>query len=285
MPKLPSAARATLIAAGAVLALTGAAIGPAQAQGTLTAGYTISVARIPVGKLAWSADIGADSYDITGSGEASGIASFLASGKGTLATRGTVTDGRLSPTEFSSDITEDGGKLRQTMRLEQGNVTELTIDPPAPAADPDRVALTAAHQQGVVDPLTAWLVPAAGAGDGLGREACERTLSVFDGQKRYDLKLAFRRMDKAKADKGYQGPALVCAVTLQPIAGHRPASSTVTFLAGGRDIELWLAPVAGTRLLAPIRVQVANMLGNIVVQAVEFQATAQSPARAAITPQ
>lgn len=285
MPKLPSAARATLIAAGAVLALTGAAIGPAQAQGTLTAGYTISVARIPVGKLAWSADIGADSYDITGSGEASGIASFLASGKGTLATRGTVTDGRLSPTEFSSDITEDGGKLRQTMRLEQGNVTELTIDPPAPAADPDRVALTAAHQQGVVDPLTAWLVPAAGAGDGLGREACERTLPVFDGQKRYDLKLAFRRMDKAKADKGYQGPALVCAVTLQPIAGHRPASSTVTFLAGGRDIELWLAPVAGTRLLAPIRVQVANMLGNIVVQAVEFQATAQSPARAAIVPQ
>ena len=285
MPKLPSAARATLIAAGAVLALTGAAIGPAQAQGTLTAGYTISVARIPVGKLAWSADIGADSYDITGSGEASGIASFLASGKGTLATRGTVTDGRLSPTEFSSDITEDGGKLRQTMRLEQGNVTELTIDPPAPAADPDRVALTAAHQQGVVDPLTAWLVPAAGAGDGLGREACERTLSVFDGQKRYDLKLAFRRMDKAKADKGYQGPALVCAVTLQPIAGHRPASSTVTFLAGGPDIELWLAPVAGTRLLAPIRVQVANMLGNIVVQAVEFQATAQSPARAAIVPQ
>lgn len=285
MPKLPSAARATLIAAGAVLALTGAAIGPAQAQGTLTAGYTISVARIPVGKLAWSADIGADSYDIAGSGEASGIASFLASGKGTLATRGTVTDGRLSPTEFSSDITEDGGKLRQTMRLEQGNVTELTIDPPAPAADPDRVALTAAHQQGVVDPLTAWLVPAAGAGDGLGREACERTLPVFDGQKRYDLKLAFRRMDKAKADKGYQGPALVCAVTLQPIAGHRPASSTVTFLAGGRDIELWLAPVAGTRLLAPIRVQVANMLGNIVVQAVEFQATAQSPARAAIVPQ
>ena len=285
MPKLPSAARATLIAAGAALALTGAAIGPAQAQGTLTANYTISVARIPVGKLAWSADIGADSYDIAGSGEASGIASFLASGKGTLATRGTVTDGRLSPTEFSSDITEDGGKLRQTMRLEQGNVTELTIDPPAPAADPDRVALTAAHQQGVVDPLTAWLVPAAGAGDGLGREACERTLPVFDGQKRYDLKLAFRRMDKAKADKGYQGPALVCAVTLQPIAGHRPASSTVKFLAGGRDIELWLAPVAGTRLLAPIRVQVANMLGNIVVQAVEFQATAQSPARAAIVPQ
>jgi hypothetical protein len=59
----------------------------------------------------------------------------------------------------------------------------------------------------------------------------------------------------------------------------------VKFLAPGRDIELWLAPVAGTRLLAPIRVQIANLLGNIVVQAQEFEAAAQSPARAAITPQ
>jgi hypothetical protein len=273
------AARAALIAAGAALALSGAA----QAQGTLTASYTISVARIPVGKLAWSAEIGEDSYSISGSGEASGIASFLASGKGTLAAHGAVSEGRLSPAEFTSDITEDGGKLRQTMRLEQGNVTEVTVDPPATAADPERVPLTAAHQQGVLDPLTAWLVPAAG--DGLGRETCARTLPVFDGQKRYDLKLAFKRMDTAKADKGYQGPALVCAVSFQPIAGHRPASSTVKFLTGVRDIELWLAPVAGTRLLAPIRVQVANMLGNIVVQAGEFQATAQSPVRAAIVPQ
>jgi Protein of unknown function (DUF3108) len=285
MPKLPPAARATLIAAGATLALTGAAIGQAPAQGKLTAGYTISVARIPVGKLAWTADIGEDGYSIAGNGEASGIASFLAGGKGTVATRGTVKDGQLSPTEFTSDITQGDDKGRLTMLLEQGSVTELKIDPPVPAADPDRVALTAAHQQGVVDPLTAWLVPAAGSGDGLAREACGRTLPVFDGHKRYDLKLAFKRMDKAKADKGYQGPVLVCGLGFQPIAGHRPASSMVKFLAPGRDIELWLAPVAGTRLLAPIRVQVANLLGNIVVQAQEFEAAAQSPARAAITPQ
>jgi Protein of unknown function (DUF3108) len=273
-------ARVGLIAGGFALALSSAA----QAQGTLTASYTISVARIPVGKLAWSAEISEDSYSISGSGETRGIASFLASGKGTLATRGTMSDGRLSPTEFSSDVTEDGGKLRQTMRLEQGNVTELVVDPPAPAADPERVPLTAAHREGVLDPLTAWLVPAAGDGDGLGREACERTLPVFDGQKRYDLKLAFKRMDKAKADKGYQGPALVCAVTFQPIAGHRPASATVRFLAPGRDIELWLAPVAGTRVLAPIRMQVANLLGNIVVQAQEFEAGGSVPARAAVAP-
>jgi len=282
------ATRATLLAAGSTLALTvaGAALDQAQAQGKLTANYTISVARIPVGKITWWTDIGDDSYTSTGSGEASGVVSFLASGKGSLSTRGTVNDGQLSPTEFTSDITQDDEKGALKMVLDQGSVTELKADAPAKAAV-DRVPVTAAHQQGVVDPLTAWLIPAAGEGNGLGRAACERTLPIFDGQKRYDLKLTFKRMDKMKADRGYDGPALVCAVTFQPIAGHRAASPTVKFLAGGREIELWLAPVAGTRVLAPIRVSVANMLGNIVVQASEFQAATQSPMRASIhtTPQ
>jgi hypothetical protein len=287
MLRSSATARAALLVAGSTLALTvaGTAVDQAHAQAKLTANYTISVARIPVGKITWSTDIGDDTYTSTGSGEASGIASFLASGKGALSTRGTVKDGQLSPTEFTSDITQDDEKGALKMVLDQGAVTELKAD--APAASADRVPVTAAHQQGVVDPLTAWLIPAAGEGNGLGRAACERTLPIFDGQKRYDLKLAFKRMDKMKADKSYDGPVLVCAVTFQPIAGHRPASPTVKFLAGGREIELWLAPVAGTRALAPIRVSVANMLGNIVVQASEFQATAQSPMRASIrvTPQ
>jgi hypothetical protein len=44
----------------------------------------------------------------------------------------------------------------------------------------------------------------------------------------------------------------------------------IKYLAGGRDIEMALAPVAGTRLLAPFRVTIANMLGNLVVQANRF---------------
>ena len=152
-------ARAALLVAGPTLALTvaGAAVDRAHAQAKLTANYTISVARIPVGKITWSTDIGDDTYTSAGSGEASGIASFLASGKGALSTRGTVKDGQLSPTEFTSDITQDDEKGALKMVLDQGAVTELKSD--APAAGVDRVPVTATHQQGVVDPLTAWLIP------------------------------------------------------------------------------------------------------------------------------
>src|SRR5262249_377827 len=77
----------------------------------------------------------------------------------------------------------------------------------------------------------------------------------------------FKRMDRVKADKGYAGQAVVCAVTFQPIAGHRVSSPTIKFLGNGREIEMAFAPVAGAPLLAPFRISITNMLGNIVVQA------------------
>jgi hypothetical protein len=129
--------------------------------------------------------------------------------------------------------------------------------------------VTEAHRQNIVDPLSAWLIPAGESGGT--REACERTLPIFDGQRRYDLKLTFKRMDTVKTEKGYSGPVAVCALAFQPVAGHRASSSLVKFLSQGRDIELTLAPVAGAHVVAPIRLSIAHMLGNLVVQANEFQ--------------
>jgi hypothetical protein len=278
MLAFPAFARTAAFALISAFALAGAGLDRVHAQGRLSASYTISAARIPVGKVVWSADIGAGSFTTTGSGEAAGLASLAVSGKGSATARGIVKDGRLYPTNFTSDITRDDEKSELTMALDHGAVTELKAAAPPPGDD--RVPVTAEHRQNIVDPLTAWLIP-AGAGDGLARAACERTLPIFDGQRRFDLKLTFRRVDKVKADKGYQGPAVVCAVTFQPIAGHRASSTLVKFLTNGRDIELWLAPVTGTGFLAPFRISIASMLGNLVVQANEFQALAQT---ARVTP-
>ena len=45
----------------------------------------------------------------------------------------------------------------------------------------------------------------------------------------------------------------------------------------GREIELTLAPIAGTRLLAPFRLSIFNMLGNIVVEATAFETSTTPP--------
>jgi hypothetical protein len=134
--------------------------------------------------------------------------------------------------------------------------------------------VTAANRRGIVDPLTAALFSAAAAGETLSKDACRRTLPIFDGRQRYDLKLAFKRMDKVTAEKGYAGPVVVCSVRYEPIAGHR-ASRFVKYLSEGREMEMAFAPIAGTRLLAPFRLSVPSTLANLMIEANRFEATSQ----------
>ena len=110
--------------------------------------------------------------------------------------------------------------------------------------------------------MTASLIRVPGNGDLMRPEACQRAISVFDGRMRYDLKLAFKRMDRVRADKGYDGPAVVCAVQFTPISGYVPSRPAIKYLIQQRDIEVWLAPIAATRVVVPFRLIVPTPLGT-----------------------
>jgi hypothetical protein len=90
-----------------------------------------------------------------------------------------------------------------------------------------------------------------------------------------------------KADKGYRGPVVVCQALYRPIAGHRPERAAIKYLVEQRDMEMWLAPIAGTRVLVPFRFSVPTPFGMGVLQANYFvtsamptQAMRQAPASA-----
>ena len=253
----------------------GVAIDCAHAEGKLEAHYTISMTGISIGKSAWTVDIGDNQYTISANGGASGVMSLLVSGEGLVTTQGIVKDGLLIPKSFTTSSVEDDQKTELRMMLDAGTVRELIIEAAPPNSD--RVALTDAHLRGVVDPLTAMLVAVGGSGDVLTAEVCNRKLPVFDGRRRYDLALSFKRMDNVKAEIGYQGPVLVCGMMLQPIAGHRASSTIVKYVADRSDMEIWFAPIAGTRILAPFRVAIPTIVGTMAFQATRFDAATVSP--------
>jgi Protein of unknown function (DUF3108) len=244
----------------------------AHAQGTLDASYTISFARIPVGEITATVVFGDREYAISARARAGGVMKVVSvDGEASFNTRGTIKDGHLVPTDFTSKIVSNAETSDVTMVLDEGDVKELSAVPPP---SQDRVPVTAANRRGIVDPLTAALFSAAAAGETLAKDGCRRTLPIFDGHRRYDLKLAFKRMDKVTAEKGYAGPVVVCSVRYEPIAGHR-ASRFVKYLSEGREMEMALAPITGTRLLAPIRLSVVNMLANLMIEANRFETTSQ----------
>jgi hypothetical protein len=248
----------------------------AQAQGKLDARYTASLAGIPIGKGAWVLDIGEDQYTATASGLTTGLLRVFAGGQGSSAARGTVAAGQLVPGTYAATISADKKTDEVRMVIYGGAVKEYVVDPPSPP-NPDRIPITEAHRRGVLDPMTASLIRVSGNGDPLSAEACQRTASVFDGRMRYDLQLAFKRMDKVKADKGYEGPVVVCSIYFTPVAGYIPDRAAIKYLVAQRDMELWLAPIAGTRLLVPFRVSIPTPVGLGVLEATQFVSAVAQP--------
>jgi hypothetical protein len=273
------AAQTTILATGSALAFMTVAVGDyAHAESKLDASYTISFARIRVGNIAANAVFGDSEYAISARGSAGGLMKVLVDGEGSFTTRGLIKDGHPVPTNFTSKIVSPAENSDVRMVFDEGNVKELAATPPLSS---DRVPITEANRQGIVDPLTAMLFSTVAAGEGLSQEVCQHTLPIFDGHRRYDLKLAFKRIDKVTAQKGYAGPVVVCSVGFEPIAGHLASAPLVKYLSEGREMEIALAPVDGTRLLAPFRVSVVSMLANLVIEADRFEATA-SPGAAKV---
>jgi hypothetical protein len=255
--------------------LTLAIASPAQAEGRLDARYTVTLAGIPIGKGAWVVDISSDQYTAAASGATAGLMRVFASGRGSGASRGSMVNGTPVPSSFAASISSDKTEeIRMT--LGSGGVKDYVITPSLPP-DPDRVPLTEAHLRGVTDPMTGSLVRVSGAGDLVGPQACQRPTQIFDGRMRYTLKFAYKRIEQVKAEKGYQGPAVVCAVYFVPLAGYIPSRSALKYLQEQRDMETWLAPIAGTHLLVPFRMSVPTPLGSGVLQATQFVSAPQPP--------
>src|SRR5215204_6514766 len=254
----------------AALALTGAAAEHAAAQSTLNAHYRATLGGMPIGSGAWTIDLADDHYTMAASGEASGLMKVFARGDGAAAVRGAILGNRLSPASFAINIRTRSRVDQIKMALAGGAVKELSVEPPV-IPDPHFVPLTEAHKRGIIDPISSAVVPRAGV-DGVGPEVCHRTIALFDGRTRFDVGLSFKRIERVKSERGYEGPAVVCAISYHPIAGHEREKFAIKFLRENRDIEVSYAPIAGTRFLAMYRISVPTMLGPAVLQATRFVA-------------
>ena len=262
-----AAACSLAVVAGADLGLADGA----HAQAKLDARYVVSLVGLPIGRGSWVIDIKNDEYTVVANGKTTGLVRILSDGEGTTAARGHVVHGNLVPSTYTSSVSTDRWNEEMRVTLAGGNVKDYSIEPPMPP-DPNRIPVTEAHRRNVTDPMSGAVARVGGTGDVLAPETCNRKVALFDGRLRYDLKLAYKRMDSAKAE-GYAGPALVCAVTFVPIAGYIPERKAIKYLVAQHDIEVWLVPITGTRFVVPYRLAIPTPLGLGVLEATQLVST------------
>ena len=263
-----------LLPALALVAASGAT--PAFAQGKLEAQYEATLAGIPVGRGAWNIEISDDQFSAAASGGTAGLLKTFASGAGSGASQGRVVNGALVSTNYSASTTTSKKTEAIHMLLNNGTVKEFAIEP-QPPVDPDRIPVTEAHKKGVFDPMTGSMLHVPGTADPLSPEACRVGAAIFDGRMRYDLKLDFKRMETVRAEKGYQGPVVVCAIYFAPVAGYIPDRPVIKYLTAARNMEIAFAPVLGTRILVPFRMVIPTPLGVAMLEATQFITTPTPP--------
>ncbi|GGE51905.1 hypothetical protein GCM10007276_31210 [Agaricicola taiwanensis] len=241
---------------------------PAAAQtATLTTRYDIRWLNFaPIGKAFMTLDVTNDStYDAKISGR-------VLSADVAVTASGNVSGTRVLPETFATTVATSRRRQTIQMGMAAGNV-KLAKVTPEPKPRPDRIELSPEHQRGILDPLSAAFMPMPQKDGKLGASACQRTLPVFEGSERFDIQLSYLRM--ASVEKGesdaYSGPAVVCRARYKAIAGHRESADYVAYFAKDPLIEVWLVPVAGTKMLVPYKTSVPTPFGTIVVEASRFK--------------
>jgi hypothetical protein len=261
------------VCAGAFLNLTPQA---ASAQGRVEAHYEATLSGIPVGKGSWAIEIGEDAFSASAQGATAGLLKAFAGGNGQGASQGRIIGGALVANSYTASITTSKKSETVRMALGGGNVKESVIEP-EPPVDADRIPVTDAHKKGVFDPMTGSMLRVPGTSELMSPDSCRTGAGIFDGRLRYDLKLDYKRVETVRAEKGYQGPALVCAIYFNPVAGYIPDRPVIKYLAQARNMEIAFVPIAGTRVLVPFRLVIPTPFGPAMLEATSFVTTATPP--------
>jgi hypothetical protein len=261
-------------ASSSVLGMCGAALllavsAPEGRAATLDATYSVTLLGLTLGKANLNGGIDGSRYKLDVSAKLTGLAGGFTGGRGSGAATGVLSGSRLSPATFAVSSANSSESRTVRMALDRNAVQAVEIEPPLDPK-PDRVPVKDDHRRNIMDPLSAFLMPVEAANGKAGPAACNRTLPIFDGAARYDIKLSYVGTREVKIE-GYDGPVSVCQARYVPISGHRALRPATKFMAENKEITTWLAPVAGTSVMLPVRISVKTMIGTAVIEASSFK--------------
>src|ERR1700733_14093005 len=242
---------------------------PAEAQGKLDAHYTATLLGLPIGHISWAVDLKENRYSSVATGSIAGFLRMLFDAQGSVVAEGRLSGGKPIPSKFKLKLV--AGKWSDEVGIVfTGNHARESLLPSTTAPRTDYVPIKDSDRVGASDPMTALLVYVGGTGATTVPQACERTVAIFDGHTRYNLRLAFERFGTAQPVEGYRGQVVGGSAKFLPVAGYDPKDFLVTYLAAQHETEIWLAPLGTTRLLVPYRASISTPMGVGILEATKF---------------
>ncbi|MDA7947923.1 MAG: DUF3108 domain-containing protein [Hyphomicrobiaceae bacterium] len=263
-----------------LLALAGIAFVPpspdkaaaAPKHSRLAAVYDIRFSGVRLGEFEVWSNVNEESYSLRGKGELKFITRWFFEIKGGTTTAGTVTENGPKPATFAFNFKTKKRRGELAMMFENDSVSYVKANPPFSNSS-KTIPVTAAHVKGVLDPLSAIFFTAKATNLNEDGSVCPGRVPVFDGKQRFDLVLSHKKtiqVKKKRRKKGYRGPAVVCRIKYEPIAGYKPDNAGVKFMAATDDIEVWLIEVPKNGMYVPYHVIIPTPYGTASATSTAF---------------
>ncbi|MFZ1815164.1 MAG: DUF3108 domain-containing protein [Rhizobiaceae bacterium] len=224
----------------------------------------VRFAGLSVGKATFDISIDGSRYEMKLNGRTTGVADVFAPGRGEVESAG---EARPELILASTNRTHYSGKDENStlnMEFRDGEVTKVKLETTKPRKKLGKkwVPVQPEHLRSVVDPASAIVISVEPARANDPRAVCDRTLNIYDGDARYDMKLSYKKTLPVNT-KGYKGYAYVCKLKYIPIAGHKTGQRNIEYMQKNDGIELWVAPIAKSPVYTVIRVEVPTWLGTV----------------------
>lgn len=255
----------------ALAALLGGTITGHAAPLTVEASYAANLSgwSIGTGNLTFTLDE-ANNYTADVTAGVSGIAAMVSNRTALGGASGRADPRANVPRSYLLSVS--GGAVTNTvdMTFAGSAVKTLSATELRFASNNERVPLRPQHKQNIVDPIGSFIIAVPRGRDPLAKSTCDRTIKVFDGRVRYDLRLVYGATSDVKDVPGYSGPALICAVNYRPIAGQRILSKQQQEFERNLEFSIWFVPLGDSGVLLPHRVVIGTPMGLLTVSATKF---------------
>ncbi len=252
----------------ATMALAGLALpAAAQERQSFRVDYSVSILGLNIARSTFTSTIGTNDFHLKGRLASSGIAKIFDSTEGTMDVKGALGDG-LQADAYLLNYTSGDKKKRTEVAFSKGAVTKAE-NVPVRKINPKRwVPLDKSELTSVTDPISASMVRASSLED-----VCDRTVRVFDGEMRADLKLSFVGVKPAETT-GFSGDAVTCRAQFVPIGGYK-ISKSMDFMKNKSKIVMSFAQLGTTGVYAPIHVTATTEIGTLTIAARRFETVSQ----------
>ena len=231
--------------------------GVAQANAQTFKGvYTVSYLGLPVARSSFVSTFAGDNISVEGKLPSAGVAKLVDSTTGSSHFTGRISRGGVVPTSFRTSY-KSGRKSQSTSISFSGGDVVKTVNVPPSKKRKRWVPLGPGDLSNVSDPVSATLIRASGPG-----EVCNRTIKVYDGEMRANIRLSLMSSGKVP---GFGPEAVTCAAKFIPVSGYRPDSSSLAYLKDRSKITISFAPLGNTGVYAPVRASIGTKVGTVTV--------------------